>query len=136
MVALGDGRPVREIVDVRLLADEGQIRISESVQSGRRLIVGRRYHRTGPSRRLRHSGAGNGRQEGSPAAEMYVRRLVADPKILGDLTQAELLRGSVCEALEGGPQQPRFEALLFAGCRSRHPSPPECLLTVSTHRGY
>ena len=63
MVALGDGGPVREVVDVRLLADEGQIRIGEGVQSGRRVIVGRRYHRAGPYRRLRHSRAGHGRQE-------------------------------------------------------------------------
>ena len=54
---------------------------------------------------------------------MYVRRLVADPQILGDLAQAELLRGRVGEALEGGPQEPRFQPLLLAGCRSRHPSP-------------
>ena len=37
MVTFGDGRSVREVVDVRLLADEGQIGIGEGVQSGRRV---------------------------------------------------------------------------------------------------
>ena len=108
---------------MRLLADEGLVRIGESVQSGRRVVAGRRYHGAGPYRRLCHSLAGHGGQEASPAAEMYVRRLVADPHILGDLAQAELLRGHVSEAIEGGPQEPRFQPLLVARCRSCHPSP-------------
>jgi hypothetical protein len=53
---------------------------------------------------------------------MYVRRLVADPQILSDLAQAELLGGHVCEALEGGTQEPRFKAL-FGGSGSCHVSP-------------
>ena len=123
---LASGGPVREVVDVRLLADEGQIGIGESVQSGRRVIVGRRYHRAGPYRRLRHSRAGHGRQETSSAAEMDVRRLVADPQLLGDLTQAELLGRRVGEALEGGPQEPRFQPLLVIEWRFCHPAPSAC----------
>ena len=78
MVALGDGRPVGQVVDVRLLADEGQIGIGEGVQSGWPLVAGRRYQSAGAYGRLGHSHAGHGRQETSSAAEMYVRRLVTD----------------------------------------------------------
>ena len=96
---------------MRLLADEGEICIGECVQSGRRVIVGRRGHLAGSYRRLRHSRPGHGRQETSSAAEMDVWRLVADPYILGDLAQAELLGWGVGEALEGGPQESRFKPL-------------------------
>ena len=37
---------------------------------------------------------------------------MADAEILGDLAQAELLRGRVGEAFEGGPQEPRLQPLL------------------------
>ena len=67
---------------MRLLADEGQIGSGKSMQTSRRVIIGRRYRRAGPFCGLRHSGAGRGRQEATPAAEMDVWRRVADSQIL------------------------------------------------------
>ena len=48
---------------------------------------------------------------------------MADAQVLGDLAQAELVRGSVDQAVEGRLEEPRLQPILVAGCRFGHLSP-------------
>ena len=58
---------------------------------------------------------------------------MADAQVLGDLAQAELVRRSVDQAVEGRLEEPRLQPILVAGCRFGH---PHHRLTLSTYRGY
>src|SRR6476469_4559062 len=123
MVTFGDEGSVRKVVDVRLFADEGEIGIGEGVQSVRRVEAGSRHERAGADRGVGQTLAGHSRQQSSPAPEVDIGRLMADAQVLGDLAQAELVRGSVDQAVEGRLEEPRLQPFLVAGCRFGHLSP-------------
>ena len=133
VVGFGHERSVGEVVDMRAVTDERDVRIREGVQPGTGVRFSGGHGVCGLIGRLLQPHARDSGQEPSLVAKVDVWGLVTHPDGLCHAAQAEAFRGFVRQRVEGGVEKFVVQTGAGSGVTGDWPERPPCSLDSVNH---